>query len=249
MDGVKRAKATSLERWRCPKCGKVVSARPIESPYCPYCHENLRKCRYCNWADLRMWECTNPEVISILGDETGRLRIPEPEFSRRCSFYDSRLKVGFPLKPIHLASIAVALILIFSLYYGAYLRPQLDERRVGDIWVNYQLPQVAKFLTPFYIRVDVRNLHPSLNSGDIVFRVEGEIVGNCEFVAGYPPPYRVTHSRGAVHCFYEPIAPGRWLIVELGFKPLHVGEFSGKLIIFQAGQRVYNLPLKVNVTP
>jgi len=148
-----------------------------------------------------------------------------------------------------MVSIAVVLILFFTLYYGAYLRPQLEERRVGDIWANYQLPRVAKFLTPFYIRVDVRNLHPSLSSGDIVFRVEGEIVGNCEFVAAYPLPYRVTRSREAVHCFYEPIAPGRWLIVEIGFKPLHVGEFSGKLIIFQAGQRVYNLPLKVNVAP
>lgn len=241
--------AKKAERWRCPKCNRVVSARPIESPRCPHCGENLRKCRYCKWADTRMWECTNFTMVSMQGDETGRLRIPEPEFSRQCPFYESRLKVGFPLKPMHIASIGVALILLLAIVYGAYFRPRLEEMRVGDIWANLQAPPIARFLTPFYIRVDLRNLHHSLNSGDIVLRVEGEIVQNCELVSAYPQPLRITKSKAAVHCFYSPINPGSWLIAELGFKPLHTGEFAGKLVIFQGGRRTYNLSLKVTVTP
>lgn len=196
-----------------------------------------------------MWECTNFTMVSMQGDETGRVRIPEPEFSRRCSFYESRLKVGFPLKPIHIVSIGVSLLLIFALVYGTYIRPQLEGERVGDIWANLAVPQVARFLVPFYIRVDLRNLHPSLPSGDIVLRVEGEIVQNCDFISAYPPPIRTTQSKAAVHCFYESIAPGSWLIAELGFRPRHTGEFPGKLVIFQRGHRIYNLSLKAKVVP
>ncbi|MCS7254532.1 MAG: hypothetical protein RMK18_10065 [Armatimonadota bacterium] len=242
-------KAKKPERWRCQKCNRIVTARPIESPRCPHCGENLRKCRYCKWADTRMWECTNFTMVSMYGDETGRLRIPEPEFSRRCPFYESRLKVGFPLKPIHIASIMAALIFLIALVYGAYIRPQLKVMEVGDIWANLQVPQAARFLTPFYIRIDLRNLHHSLHSGDIVLRVEGEIIQNCDFVSAYPPPLRTTKSKAAVHCFYSPIQPGSWLIAELGFRPLHTGEFGGKLVIFQGGRRTYNLSLKVNVAP
>lgn len=69
--------------WRCPQCGLIFSPQPTIIR-CPRCGENLRKCRYCKFADTVTWECINNRIRFTFGDETGRFHIPEPDHFWAC---------------------------------------------------------------------------------------------------------------------------------------------------------------------
>ncbi|MCS7263623.1 MAG: hydrogenase maturation nickel metallochaperone HypA [Armatimonadetes bacterium] len=81
--GAPAAQQQPLLLWRCPQCGFIFSPQP-KIVRCPRCGENLRKCRYCKFADTVTWECTNSRIRFTFGDETGRFHIPEPDHFWAC---------------------------------------------------------------------------------------------------------------------------------------------------------------------
>ncbi len=82
--GTSMAQQQPTLMWRCPQCGLIFTPQP-KTVRCPRCGENLRKCRYCKFADTVTWECTNNRIRFTFGDETGRFHIPEPDHFWACS--------------------------------------------------------------------------------------------------------------------------------------------------------------------
>lgn len=227
--------ATLDEKWRCPNCNKLVEARPMDSPYCPNCHENLRKCRYCKWADTGMWECTNFTIITLRGDEFGRFRIPEPEYAWRCPVYTSTLTPKFPLTTFHLASIGLVLLILVGTLYSIYIRPHIKPKRTQVLWVLTDVPQQVRSGTPYYIRVNIRNLDPQ-PSGDVMVRVQGTLIENSEQLAIYPQPQRTSKvPRGALY-FFPPIPGGYWQRMEMVLRTRITGEYDVRIVVYQNGE-------------
>ena len=81
--GSPTAQQQPMVLWRCPQCGLIFTPQPT-TIRCPRCGENLRKCRYCKFADTVTWECTNNRIRFTFGDETGRFHIPEPDHFWDC---------------------------------------------------------------------------------------------------------------------------------------------------------------------
>ncbi|MCS7223015.1 MAG: hydrogenase maturation nickel metallochaperone HypA [Armatimonadetes bacterium] len=216
---------TTTVLWRCPQCRSVFSPEPT-TILCPHCGENLRKCRYCRFGDTIVWECTNPNIRYIYGDEMGRFRIPEPDHYWNCPGNVPRLQAG----PI---AVALANPLIRALTYGAGVAVAVLLIVVTIILPRLQPPGEPE---AYFVRADA-TVPRRVGLGDpiavqlIVFNDESFAVGPVEIIlrgtlitdGGTPtiaPLPLEQFLRGqALVLRYPPVMPRSYSALSLTFLP------------------------------
>lgn len=212
--------------WRCPECGHIFTPQPT-TIRCPQCGENLRKCRYCQYADTATWECTNPRIRYTYGDELGRFRIPEPDHVWACPENYPALQPNawqlFVANPLLRAlgwgaGVAVALLLLFRFAILPLVRgPEVPESAL--LTAQAIAPSQVMLGEPIRLTVTLWN-----NERAPVYQwllvLEGSLVEDSEAPQITPMPITsIERMKGRLRVFLPGSGPGQAMTVEVVFQP------------------------------
>jgi uncharacterized C2H2 Zn-finger protein len=223
--GTAQRQATIL--WRCPQCGLVFTPQPT-TIRCPRCGENLRKCRYCKFADTVTWECTNNRIRFTFGDETGRFHIPEPDHVWACP--ENLPNLQPPAWQVALsnpllrgltwgAAIAVFLLVVFRLFIvPAIAPPEMPESAL----VTAQAIMARNRYTigePIQLLLVVTNAERiALDPCTVILR--GEIVEHSEVRSQPAPIYPPQRTPRSVQLVFPGLAPQQSMTAWIYLTPL-----------------------------
>lgn len=217
--------------WRCPQCGFLLTPQPT-TVRCPRCGENLRKCRYCKFADTVTWECTNVRIRSIYGDDMGRFRIPEPDHVWACpenlpvlqpypwqAIWKEAMANPLTRGLVWGAIVAVVLLAVFRyVLLPVVLPPPIPESALVTAQVVVQRSQVN-------IGEPVRVLFIITNAETIpldpcIVVLRGSLATDSEIFSDPPPigPPRVL--RESVQLRFLGLQPGQQFPIWMTFTPL-----------------------------
>ncbi len=223
------APTTANLLWRCPECGTIFAPRPT-TIRCPHCGENLRKCRYCQYADTATWECTNPRIRYSYGDELGRFRIPEPDHVWACPENRPALQPNawqlFIANPLLRAlgwgaGVAVGLLLLFRLVILPLVRgPEVPESAL--LTAQTIAPSQVILGEPIRLMVTLFNNEKApVNQWLLV--VEGSLLENSEIPQIVPAPITpMERTKNRLRVFLSGSAPGQSMTVEFVFQPQEI---------------------------
>jgi hypothetical protein len=217
-------KPTANILWRCPECGHIFTPQP-NTIRCPQCGENLRKCRYCQFADTMTWECTNARIRYTYGDELGRFHIPEPDHVWACPENRPALQPNawqlFMANPLLRAlgwgaGIAVGLLLLFRFVLLPWIRgPEAPEAAQ----LTAQLNAPAQVATGEAIRLTLTfSNYEAVAVNQWLLVLESELVEDSEPPQVTPPPIAPPERVGRrLRFFFNGSPPGGQTTVELVF--------------------------------
>lgn len=236
--GIPTAQRQPTLLWRCPQCGFIFTPQPT-TVRCLRCGENLKKCRYCKFADTVTWECTNNKIRFTFGDEMGRFHIPEPDHVWACPENLPNLQ---PLawqvalaNPITRALtwgaiVAVSILIVFRFFILPAFAPTAEEQEV------FATAQVVLARNQFTIGEPIPLLlvvtNPTrINLDPCVVVLRGEIVENAEVktqpVTTYPP----IQTAKSVRLTFSSLPPQQSLTVWIYITPLGAQRRTYELAI------------------
>lgn len=212
--------------WRCPECGVIFVPQPT-TVRCPQCGENLRKCRYCQYADTATWECTNQRIRFTFGDEFGRYHIPEPDHVWACPENRPALHptpwqmvLANPLLRALAwgAGTAVVLFLVFRfIVLPLIVGPPVPESALLSL--QTAVPSQVMLGDPIHITVTFTNGEQNpLNQWVLVLR--GSLVTNAEPPQVTPNPIVPPEFIGdSVRLYFAGLAPQQQMTVNITLQP------------------------------
>lgn len=226
--------------WRCPQCGLIFTPQPT-IVRCPRCGENLRKCRYCRFADTVTWECTNNRIRFTFGDETGRLHIPEPDHVWACpenlpnlqpSVWQGALANPLIRSLTWGAVVAVLILIVFRFVVITAIAPP------GILETALVTAQAAMTRNQYPIGEPVQLLLIVTNAERIALDpctviLRGEIIENSEIRSQPAPIYPPQRTPRGVRLVFPGLAPQQSLTAWIYLTPLG------------AQRRVYELSVDV----
>ncbi|MFA0753146.1 MAG: hypothetical protein IMHGJWDQ_000917 [Candidatus Fervidibacter sp.] len=213
--------------WRCPQCGLIFSPQPT-TVRCPRCGENLRKCRYCKFADTITWECTNNRIRYTFGDELGRFKIPEPDHVWACPENLPDLPpapwqaaMANPLtRALSWGAItAVALLILFRLFVlPAIAPPEMPEsaRLTGNIIAHRTEITLGE---PLSLLVVVTN-GERVSLDPCILVVRSELVKEADIAAQPAPLYPPERKPESVRLIFPGIPPQQTFTAWVSITPL-----------------------------
>ncbi len=228
--------------WRCPQCRLVFTPEP-GIIRCPRCGENLRKCRYCRFADTVVWECTNPNIRYVYGDELGRLRIPEPDHYWNCPGNAPQLQAG----PIAIAlanpvlraltyGAATAVILLFLAVFVFLPRLQRPgEPETAFVRSNAAVARTVGLGEPIAVQLAVYN-DENFAVGPVEIVVRGSLVTESGPPTLAPLPLEQFTRGESLVLRYPPVMPRSSIALSMTFVPasprrrpyrLHIEVYAG----------------------
>lgn len=222
--------------WRCPRCGLIFVPQPT-TVRCPRCGENLRKCRYCKFADTVTWECTNNRIRFTLGDETGRFHIPEPDHVWACPENVPNLRA--PTWQVALsnpliralvwgAGVVVFILIVFRLFITTSA-PGIPESALVTAQAIMARNQYS-IGEPIQLLLVVTNAERvTLEPCIIVLR--GEIVEHSEVRSQPSPSYPPQRTPRSVRLVFSGLAPQQSMTTWIYLTPLAVKRGTYELTV------------------
>ncbi|MFA0751624.1 MAG: hypothetical protein SLRJCFUN_002027 [Candidatus Fervidibacter sp.] len=215
--------------WRCPECGHIFAPQPT-TIRCPQCGENLRKCRYCQYADTATWECTNPRIRYTYGDELGRFRIPEPDHVWACPENRPALAPNpwqfFIANPLLRAlgwgaAVSIGLLLLFRFVILPWVRgPEVPESAL--LTAQVLAPSQVVMGEPIRLMVTLFNSE-QVPVNQWLLMVGGSLVENSEAPQVTPAPIApIERTKDHLRIFLAGSPPGQSVTVELLFPPQEI---------------------------
>ncbi len=252
--GASTAQQTVL--WRCPQCGFVFSPHP-KIVRCPNCSENLRKCRYCMFADTTTWECTNNRIRFNYGDEMGRFHIPEPDHVWACP--ENIPKLQAPTWAVALsnpllrgltigAAIAVVLLIAFRFLILPIIKPEeAPESAVLSADVVLNKPQAAIGETIPLLLIIKNAERVSLKPLTVILR--GELIENSEVRSQPSPTYPLQRTPKGVQLQFSELPPQQSFTTWIYLTPFEVKSrsYDVSVEVYCGGYRVVVNPPSVRI--
>lgn len=224
-------RTAAQRRWHCPNCDQLVSPRPANDPYCPYCRENLYKCRHCRFGDTHTWECTNEGMLQRHGDELGRWPIPEPEYSWRCPFYTTGLTSLPYTRLLRTSTIAgsflIAILLIIFLLTRSTEQP-------NTIAAHLDWPNEIRIGTEGIIHLLARNEGDD-ESNKLRLHLEGTLINNVDIDEAHdisPKPDAYERSSTTHIAWFKKMKPREEREIRVALKPRTPGSYNLKVTVY-----------------
>lgn len=227
--------------WRCPQCGFIFSPYP-KIVRCPRCNENLRKCRYCKFADTMTWECTNNRIRFSYGDELGRFHIPEPDHVWACPENIPDLKapnwaVALSNPMLRGLSIGAVVVVLLLLVFRFIILPAILPQEVptsplllGEVVLSKSQFSVGESIPLLLV---VKNAEATVTLEPCIVVLRGELVEQSEIKAQPSPNYPPQRTPKSIQMHFPGIAPQQSFTVWI------------YLIPFEAKPRSYDLTIEV----
>ncbi len=239
--------------WRCPQCGFLLTPQPT-TVRCPRCGENLRKCRYCKFADTVTWECTNARIRSTFGDELVRFHIPEPDHVWACPenlpalqpyFWQTvwREAMANPLTRGLVWGAMAAVVLLLAFRYAVlpfvFPRPAPESALVtARVIVQREKVELGE---PVPVLILVTNAEEIPLEPCLIF-LRGSLARDSEISSN--PPQLPLPLREGVQLRFPGLQPGQAFPVWLTFTPLARGRrtYDLKVDVYCGGYRAIVTP-------
>ncbi len=247
---------TAVVYWRCPQCGFIFAPEPT-TVRCPRCGENLRKCRYCRFADTVTWECLNNRIRFTFGDETGRMRIPEPDHFWACPENLPNLQPAVwqvaMLNPLTRALTwgaitAVALLIAFRLFiFPLIAKPEMPETALitGTLVLSRTQFAIGEEIPLLLVITNAERV--PLDPCVVVLR--GELIREAEVRSQPPPLYPPQRTPESVRLFFPGLPAQQTFTAWVYITPIGVsrGNYEVRVEVFCGGYRGVVTPPSVPV--
>ena len=208
---------------RCPKCGTINPNGRRRLARCRRCQEPLSKCRYCQFYDARLMDCTHPA-------RPEELRIVDPDEVLNCPDFTSTLVVGTAkrrwLVPVLRTGVIAALVGIGAFLgvvrlYRAFTQPPPSVL----LRASASAPAVSFLDAGFAVKILVLNEaeHPAR---DVQVFIRGPTVAHLVCQSVDPPEAFVEASPQMVCGWLGDLAPGEIGSVEFQFVADEPGELQ-----------------------